>query len=89
MLEQTDFCECRFIDEAMWFYTFFDFCDNRKSLKRLFATLTKDGRLFYKWYVYSNIHMNIQFKNAIWDYLNNYDPHGIELLRLKRTYKVK
>lgn len=89
MSESFDFSECRFISETMWFYTYFDFCENRKSIKRLFNVLTENGKLFYKWYVYANIHMNSQYKNAIWDYLNDYDPHGFELLHLKRNYKVK
>jgi hypothetical protein len=27
------------------------------------------------------------YKNAIWEFLNDYDPYGIELMRLKRNLK--
>ena len=84
-----DFSECRFIEEAMKYYTYFDFCDNRRTIRLLFNVLTEDGQLFYKWFVYANIHMNETYKNAIWDYLNGYDENGFELLRLKRLYRAK
>ena len=45
--------------------------------------------IFYKYYVYANIHMNEMFKNRIWSYLNDYDEFGIELLKAKKIYKTK
>ena len=41
--------------------------------------------IFYMWYVYANVNMNLMFKNAIWDYLNSYDIDGLELTRLRRS----
>ena len=46
--------------------------------------------LFYKWYIFANIHMNETYKNAIWDYLNQFEEYyEINLLNLKRFYKAK
>lgn len=84
-----DFSECRFIEDEMKFYTYFDFVQNKEAIKRLFERLSKDGKLFYMWYVYANIHMETHFKDAIWDYLNGYDEQGIELTRKARSYKAK
>lgn len=89
MNDKTDFSICDFIEERMWFFTYYDFCDNRKQIKQLFNDLTRQEKAFYKWYVYANIHMNEIFKNKIWDYLVGYDEHGFELLRAKRFYKAK
>ena len=83
-----DFSVCDFIDENMWFFTYYDFCDNRKQIKELFGTLTRQQKRFYQWYVYANIHMNETFKNRIWDYLNDYD-RGEELMKAKRFYREK
>lgn len=84
---KTDFSQCRFIHENMWFITYTDFCMNRNAIKRLYEQLNEDGREFYMWYVYANIHMKENFKNAIWDYLNGYDLNAVELMRLLRFYK--
>ena len=89
MKKDVDFSFCDFIEEYMWFFTYYDFCDNRHYLKRMFKTFNTNERIFYRYYVYSNIHMDAQYKNAIWDYLNDYDPHGSELLRLKKLYRSK
>lgn len=85
-MKKDEFYECKFIVKEMWFHTYFDFCDVRAGIKRLYKGLSKNGKEFYKWYVYANIHMNETYKNAIWDYLNDYDD-GLELLRLKQYYK--
>ena len=89
MKENIDFAICDFIEENMWFFTYYDFCDNRKTIKSIFDTLTRQQKQFYKWYVYANIHMNETFKNRIWDYLVGYDEHGFELMRAKRFYTAK
>lgn len=86
-MNKTDFSQCRFIAREMWFITYIDFCDNRRGIKRLYNELDRDGKEFYKWYVYANIHMKEFYKNAIWDYLNDYDPNGVELMRISRFYK--
>ena len=89
-MEQYDFSICKFIDEKMWFFTYYDFCDNRHDIKQLFETLNNDQKLFYKWYIFANIHMNETYKNAIWDYLNQFEEYyEINLLNLKRFYKAK
>ena len=80
MNEPFDFSECRFIKETLRFYTYKDFCANRFTIKRMYKTLSQDGKLFYKWYVYANVHMDELKKNYIWDYLNDYDD-GSELMR--------
>lgn len=86
-MNNTDFSQCRFIHENMWFITYTDFCDRRDGIKRLFEQMDDVGKEFYMWYVYSNVHMKEQFKNAIWDYLNGYDLYASELMRLNRFYK--
>lgn len=86
-MKDIDFKTCRFIEENMYFLTYNDFCDNRNIIKHLFQQLDKNGRLFYKWYVYANIHMNETYKNYIWDYLVGYDD-GINLMYKRRFYKA-
>ena len=89
MNDNIDFSICEFIEERMWFFTYYDFCDNRIQIKRLFDNLTRQEKMFYKWYIYANIHMNEIFKNKIWDYLNEDDLYGEELMRAKRFYRGK
>lgn len=68
-----DFKECDFISTEMKFYTYKDFCRNCNAIKRLYdKQLTKYGKIFYKWYVYANVHITIGQKNKIWDFINNY-----------------
>lgn len=87
-MNETDFSICPFIKENMWFFTYYDFCDNRKLLKKMYQELKEEAKQFYKWYVYANIHMDLTYKNKIWDYLNGYDE-GSELLKGKQFYKAK
>lgn len=87
---KVDFSECEFIDSEMWFYTYYDFCDQCKTIKRMFDSLSRNGKKFYMWYVYANVHMQEYFKNAIWDYLNLDDKENYNhLMNLKKQYKVK
>lgn len=88
MNSSIDFSDCEFINEEMKFYTFYDFCDNRLGLKYLFNKLNRNAKRFYMWYVYSNIHMDLLFKNAIWDYLNNFVEES-RILELKKQYRAK
>lgn len=44
MNDKTDFSICEFIEENMWFFTYYDFCDNRKYIKRLFDGLNKQQK---------------------------------------------
>lgn len=83
-----DFSDCEFIEEQMKFYTFYDFCDNRYILRILFRSLNRNAKQFYKWYVYANIHTNETYKNAIWDYLNDFIDDA-QLLEMKIRYRAK
>lgn len=82
-MNKKDFLSCKFINEYMKFYTYHDFCDNRKLIKSYFNKMTDNEKLFYKWYVYANIHMKLTYKNKIWDYLNGYDNEKTLLGSLK------
>ena len=89
-MKQVDFSECEFIENEMWYYTYYDFCDQCKAIKRMYLNMSKLGRRFYRWYVYANIHMNETFKNAIWDYLNlDEEEYYIRLIELKKIYHAK
>ena len=89
-MKKEDFSVCEFIERQMWFITYNDFCDRRAGIKRLFEKMPLNQQIFYKWYVYSNVHCSENFKNAIWDYLNfNDTEYELELTRLKRLYKAK
>lgn len=88
MEKEIDFSECEFINSEMKIYTYYDFCDNRKAIKRLFEKLSRNGKMFYMWYVYSNTHMKLHYKNAIWDYINGYEEDE-RLLELKKNYIAK
>lgn len=89
-MENVDYSVCPFIKEYMWFFTYYDFCDNCLVLKFYYDFLHDNAKLFYKWYVYANVHMNETFKNAIWDYLNNDDEeYYIKLINLKKQYRAK
>ena len=68
----TDFSKCEFINEIMSFYTYYDFCDDCKRIKKLYQALDRNAKLFYKWYLYSNTHTNLYQKNCMWDYLNDF-----------------
>ena len=83
-----DFYTCEFIEKEMWFHTFNDFCDARHGIKQLYKQLDNRGRRMYMWYVYANVHMNEQFKNYVWDYLNDY-MNEADIMYKKRFYKVK
>lgn len=89
MTKKVDFSVCEFINENMWFFTYNDFCKNRFAIKKLFNELDRNGKIFYMYYVYANVRINEQLKNAIWDYLNEFDEKGFELLRLWRINKYK
>lgn len=88
-MEKEDFSICKFINDEMKYFTYFDFCKNKNIIKKIYDEFDSNQKLFYKWYVYANIHMSSQFKNAIWDFLNGYDENGFELMRLRKFYKAK
>lgn len=89
-MKDIDFTSCPFIDEVLCFLTYFDFCKNAKVLKAYYDALEQDAKRFYKWYVYANIHMDENYKNKIWEYLNNDDPiYYIILIEGLNKYKVR
>ena len=88
MNEEFDFSICEFIKENMWFFTFYDFCDSRKEIKEMYKALNKYQKQFYKWYVYANIHMDIHYKNVVWDYLNGYIEDKVLIVK-KQFYKAR
>lgn len=87
-MKDIDFTECRVINSALCFLTYDEFCKYRNIIKRGFNDLSKDGKLFYKYYVYANIHIKNMFKDKIWNYLNCDEPEvEFELLRALQFYK--
>lgn len=89
-MKDIDFSICSFIKEELSFLTYFDFCKNAKILKAYYEALDKNGKIFYKWYVYANIHMEECYKNYIWEYLNNDEPEVyVNLIANLNKYKVK
>ena len=84
-MDDDDLKECWFIESEMKFYTYKDFLKNCVAIKRLYDNnLSRNGKLFYKWYVYANIHLSINQKNKAWDYLNNFCEKEELLKLLKR-----
>ena len=72
-MEDKEFKECWFINDEMKFYSYKDFVKNSVVIKKLYKNnLGKYGKTFYKWFLYANIHITINQKNTIWNYLNDY-----------------
>ena len=89
-MKDIDFSTCPFIRDELRFLTYFDFCKNAKILKAYYEALEVNAKIFYKWFVYSNIHMTEYFKDRIWDYLNNPDDEYYTLLiENLNKYKVR
>ena len=70
-MKKEELRECQFIDEALKFYTYEDFYRDKKTIKAMYRTL--ENKIFYKWFIYANIHMSLVQKDAIWEYLNGDD----------------
>lgn len=87
-MKNVDFSECEFIQENMRYFTFDDFYEDRYIIKREFNKLSKNGKRFYLWYVFANIHMSLYKKNAIWDYINDYKDDK-EILEVKNEVRWK
>lgn len=81
-MEEKEFKECWFINDEMKFYSYKDFIDNCVVFKKLYdESLGKYGKTFYKWFLYANIHITLNQKNKIWDFLNGYcDKKALYLL---------
>ena len=89
-MKDVDFSACPFIKEQLCFITYNDFCHNARIIKAIYEAMKTDAKVFYKWYVYANIHMSEFFKDKIWDYLNNSEPeYYIDLIESIRKYKVR
>jgi hypothetical protein len=69
MMTETDYKECRYIDIEMRFTTYDSFLEDARAIKRLYKQL--NHKIFYKWYVYANIHISLDRKNKMWCYLND------------------
>lgn len=79
-----DFSECEFINDYLRFVSYNDFCKNCNVIRAYYRTLSKNGKQFYKWFVYANILMNEGQKNMIWNFLNSETKDDIiDLLNLK------
>lgn len=69
MMTESDYKECRYIDIEMRFTTYDTFLEDARAIKRLYKQL--NHKIFYKWYVYANIHISLDRKNKMWCYLND------------------
>lgn len=88
-MNDIDFTTCEFIQKNMNYINYFDFCDNCYAIKKLYLDLEHNAKRFYKWYVYANIHMDLSYKNAIWDFLNSDEiDYYLELIAKKQFYKI-
>lgn len=83
-MTESDYKECRFIDTEMRFTTFDSFLRDARAIKRLYSAL--NHKIFYKWYVYANIHISLNRKNLMWCYLNN-DITYDDLVRLSKNWQ--
>ena len=89
-MKDVDFSACPFIKEQLCFITYNDFCHNAKIIKLIYEGLEDNAKIFYKWYVYANIHMSEFFKDRIWEYLNDDDPiYYMMLIEELKKYKVR
>ena len=80
-MKDADFIECKFIKEELRFLFPDDFYKDRFIIKRGYDKLSNNGKIFYKWFLYSNTHTNIYQKNCIWDFLNG-DITSEELMKI-------
>lgn len=89
-MKDYDFSICPFIKNELCFLTYYDFCENAKILKLFYDAMSEDEKIFYKWYVYANIHMDECYKNYIWEYLNTDDENSYVILIEKlNKYRVR
>lgn len=85
----TDFTYCSFIKNELCFLTYDEFCRNAKILQLFYEDMSKEEKIFYKWYVYANIHIDENGKNAIWEYLNSPTDEMYQCLKDKLPKYVK
>lgn len=87
-MKDVDFSICPFIKKELSFLTYYDFCDNAIAIRDLYKKLSNEEKQFYKWFVYSNIHMREYYKDLIWGYLNDHITRKI-LMENRKRYKIK
>ena len=68
-MTEEEYKECRYIDNNLKFYTYRDFKRDAFYLRKLYDELPH--KIFYKWYIYSNIHLTEKQKNIAWAFLNH------------------
>ena len=78
--------DCEFIDDRLQFYNYNDFIENRLIIKTRFKKIPYQSKRIYKWYVYANVHMNMIYKNIVWEYLNG-DKDDEYVLKMQKRYK--
>ena len=92
-MSDVDFKECRLIENCLCYLTFDEFFKYRRVITKSFNDLSKDGKLFYKFYVYANIHMKLNYKDAIWSYINSptieNEIHLVNLSLIYKPYTIK
>ena len=89
-MKDIDFSVCPFIRNELCFLTYNDFVRNARILKLFYDAMEDDAKIFYKWYVYANIHMDESFKNLVWNYLNSNEEEDYNnLIDNVKKYKVK
>lgn len=75
-MTEEEYKECRYIDNNLKFYTYRDFKRDAFYLRILYDKLPH--KIFYKWYIYSNIHLTPKQKDIAWSFLNH--DVGFEVL---------
>lgn len=68
-MTEEEYKECRYIDNNLKFYTYKEFKKDAFFLRKLYDKLPH--KIFYKWYIYSNIHLTEKQKNIAWAFLNH------------------
>ena len=68
-MTEEEYKECKYIDNDLKFYTYRDFKRDACYLRKLYDKLPH--KIFYKWYVYANIHLTMKQKNIAWAFLNH------------------
>lgn len=89
-MKNEDFSECKLINDILCFLTYDEFCKYKYFIRNNYKNLTKNGKLFYKYYVYANIHIDTLRKDRIWNFLNCEDfQTDFELMQALENYKAK
>lgn len=79
-MEEKELTHYQYIETYLQFTTYKDFCSNCKAIKCYYSRFDREGKQFYKWYVYASNFLNENQKNSIWNYLNSEEPDCVEKL---------